>query len=169
MIKIKLRPKEQLFCFYYAKLQNSKEAALKAGFSPLTAELQGDRLLQQDNIQAYIREIAKEQVYDDLLQKVISGLIRLAFSPTNDCVSLLLKNKQELMDKLDTLDLFTISEIKTPKDGCMEIKFFDRYKALDKLIELVQTQSNKSEANEFFQALEAGATLLKKGDMEHGV
>ena len=31
------------------------------------------------------------------------------------------------------MDLFLISEIKRPKDGAMEIKLFDRVKALEKL------------------------------------
>ena len=31
------------------------------------------------------------------------------------------------------MDLFLVSEIKRPKDGSMEIKFFDRLKALEKL------------------------------------
>ena len=34
---------------------------------------------------------------------------------------------------LGQMDLFMISEIKRPKDGAMEIKFFDRLKALEKL------------------------------------
>ena len=33
------------------------------------------------------------------------------------------------------MDLYSVSEIKRPKDGSMEIKFFDPLKALEKLYE----------------------------------
>ena len=47
-------------------------------------------------------------------------------------VSLLYKNSPT-SEELENADLFMVSEIKRPKDGAMEIKFFDRLKALEKL------------------------------------
>ena len=45
-----------------------------------------------------------------------------------------------------------ISEIKKPKDGAMEIKFFDRIKALEKLEQIDSNHTN--EKMPFYLALE---------------
>ena len=50
------------------------------------------------------------------------------------------------------MDLFNISEIKKPKDGAMEIKFFDRIKALEKLEQIDSNHTN--EKMPFYLALE---------------
>lgn len=165
----KLKPKEQLFCFYYAKLQNSKDAAIKSGFSTMVAELQGDRLLQRKDVADEIQRLCKQQEYDDLLQSVIAGLKRIAFSNVNDSIKLVLKEKNSLENLIDTLDLFPIAEIKIPKESAVEIKFCDRFKAFDKLIELINSQNGKQDANEFYKALEAGASLLSKDGSANGV
>ncbi len=158
----KLKPKEQLFCYYYAQLRNCKEAAIKAGFGTLIAEFQGDRLLQRSDIAQAIKKISQQKEYDELLQSVIAGLNRLAFANTNDSVKLILKNREDLEQTIDTLDLFHIAEIKIPKENAIEIKFFDRFKAFDKLIELINTQTGKQDANEFYKALEARANILSQ-------
>ena len=64
--------------------------------------------------------------------------------------------KENIIAKLPSLDLFNVSEIKRPKGGGMEIKFFDRLKAIDKLRELAVEQDNK-EKTSFFDALEKSA------------
>lgn len=165
----KLKPKEQLFCYYYARLRNSKEAAIKAGFSPLIAEHSGDSLLQRKSISDCIKELSRQSEYDELLQSIISGLSRMAFSPINDAIKLALLSKEELETIVDELDLFHIAEIKIPKDNTIEVKFFDRFKAFDKLIELVQAGTGKQDANEFYKALEAGATMLNKDGTADGI
>lgn len=165
----KLKPKEQLFCFYYAKLQNSKEAAIKSGFSSFAPEMQGDKLLQRKDISDEINRLCRQQEYDDLLQSVIAGLKRLAFSNVNDSIKLVLKEKENLESLIDSLDLFSISEIKIPKDNSIEIKFFDRFKAFDKLIELVNSKNGKQDASEFYKALEKGASLISKEGNINGV
>ena len=60
------------------------------------------------------------------------GYQRLAFGNISDAVSLLYMENPSRAD-LSSMDLFLVSEIKRPKDGSMEIKFFDRLKALEKL------------------------------------
>ena len=68
------------------------------------------------------------------------GYQRLAFGNISDAVSLLYIERPTA-EQLKAMDLFMISEIKMfmiseikkPKDGMLEIKFFDRLKALEKL------------------------------------
>ena len=58
------------------------------------------------------------------------------------------------------MDLFAVSEIKCGKNG-VEIKFFDRLKALEKLETLTQ-RSESDKAKELFSAIGKGAAALQE-------
>lgn len=62
------------------------------------------------------------------------------------------------------MDLFNISEIKRVKGGGMEIKFFDRIKALEKLEN--SDVNGFNDAVPFYQALEQGVKALDNDDEE---
>ena len=71
------------------------------------------------------------------------------------------------MRELDDLDLFNVAEIRRPKDGMIEIKFYDRLRALEKMAGLQEQKGG--EAVPFYKALESGARALenrRKGDSE---
>lgn len=88
--------------------------------------------------------------------EIIDGLRRLAFGDITDAIILLYESEDNIINRLPELDLFNISEIKRPKGGGMEIKFFDRLKALDKLRELAEG-TRENGATSFYEALERGA------------
>ena len=88
----------------------------------------------------------------------ICGYERLAFGSVSDAVKLIFSENPNNLN-LDNFDLFNISEIKRPKDGSMEIKFFDRLKALEKLESLCNTNDKSTP---FYRALEESAIALKK-------
>ena len=48
------------FCLEYAKSGNAKESAIRAGYSERTAKNQGARLLNQENIQEYLKALSEE-------------------------------------------------------------------------------------------------------------
>ena len=85
-------------------------------------------------------------------KQIDDGLSQLAFGNVSDAVSLLYMSDEEAVEKLSQLNLFNISEIKRPKGGGMEIKFFDRIKAFEKLRERQNERS--SDDSGFFKALE---------------
>lgn len=87
---------------------------------------------------------------------VCEGLRRLAFGDIKDAVILLYESEENIINALPQLDLFNVSEIKRPKGGGMEIKFFDRIKALEKLREIALSE-DKSRHTSFFEALEKSA------------
>ncbi len=89
-------------------------------------------------------------------KEVCDGLRKLAFGDITDAVSLLFESEEEIISKLPTLDLFNVSEIKRPKGGGMEIKFFDRLKAIDKIREMVNEQTDNKPTS-FYEALEKSA------------
>lgn len=92
---------------------------------------------------------------------VTEGLRRLAFGDIQDAVTLLFETDENILNVLASLDLFNISEIKRQKGGGMEIKFFDRIKALDKLGEMIGSDERHS-AVSFYDALEKSANHIKE-------
>lgn len=92
-------------------------------------------------------------------EQIKQGLTNLAVGDVGDAVSLLFLSDDEILKKLPKLNLFNISEIKRVKGGGMEIKFFDRIKAFEKLNEL--TAVNTNEGLSFYQALEKSVEELR--------
>lgn len=148
-----LTAKEKLFCCMYISCGNAGEAALRAGYKK-RPELQGAELMTRKDILrqiARLREAAPQPGAE-------AGFARLAYGRINDAVKLISGNL--CGEDIDALDLYGISEIKKPKDGCIEIKFFDRQKALEKLY-LINEARTAGEDDSFYRALEdsAGAPL----------
>lgn len=102
--------------------------------------------------------MAKKSV-DEQIKK---GLLDLAVGSVSDAMLLLFLDDEEIIRRLPRLKLSNISEIKRPKGGGMEIKFFDRIKAFEKLQELSGIHGNQGLS--FYQALEKGAQDLKEAD-----
>ncbi|MGN1111600.1 MAG: terminase small subunit [Acutalibacteraceae bacterium] len=128
----KLTKRERLFCRLYCATGNAREAAHRSGFTQ-NPEEKGLELLSDERV---ISEIKKGMERERELAKIkaLKGLERIAFGSISDAVRLVCSDSPPLLS-LEGLDLFLISEIKKPKDGAMEIKFFDRLKALERLMQ----------------------------------
>ncbi|MDF2567122.1 MAG: Terminase small subunit [Oscillospiraceae bacterium] len=150
----KLKQKEEFFCYYYEKLQNPKEAAIKAGYLSFVAEKTAARLLQMPHIIEHIKRAVEKK---EGICSVKSGLERLAFGSVCDPIKLLAVSGNMDEQQIDELDLFHISEIKKQKDGGFEIKFFDRFKALEKLLLLSEQDKGENKMEGFYKALEQSA------------
>lgn len=92
---------------------------------------------------------------------MIDGLRRLAFGDIQDAITLLFESDENILSALPSLDLYNVSEIKRQKGGGMEIKFFDRIKALEKLREMIGTDERQT-AVSFYDALEKSADAVKE-------
>ncbi len=93
--------------------------------------------------------------------KVLEGYEKIAFGSIADSVRLLFCEDISYR-ALKNLDLFSVSEIKRAKGGAMEIKFFDRLKALECMENYSMTNSLNPN---FYKALLDGAKALG-GDEE---
>lgn len=151
----KLSDREELFCRLYLTCRNATEAAVRAGYTT-RPEITAVMLMAKKNIKKTIERMEKENTVCD--NEVRAGLRRIAFASSADAVRLLLSDGTDIQDT-DGLDLFNVSEIKRTKGGAIEIKFFDRIKALEKLGELTASTSADS-ATPFYRALEKGAEAL---------
>ncbi len=147
--------KEKQFCSYYVSSGNYKEAAASAGFT--RPEKNGALLLMREDINAEINRIFNA-ISANCRQKARAGYERLAFGNVSDAIRLMFEDNP-LKEQLKEYDLFNVAEIKRPKDGAMEIKFFDRIKALEKLE--CADDGNKNTVSDFYSALVGG---LKSND-----
>lgn len=73
---------------------------------------------------------------------VKDGYKKLAFGNVNDAVSLIFRSGLTPAE-LKKLDLYSVAEIKQTKDG-LEIKFYDRLKALECLKKLDESGAEQS-------------------------
>lgn len=137
-----------------------KEAAFKAGYI-IAPEKNGLNLLMKNEINEFICEIC-EKKRKTLLDRAYCGYERLAFGSVEDIVELICKSNFSEKD-LRGLDYFNISEIKKNRDGGLEVKFFDRLKALEKLENIAC--NNKNQGLSFYSALEKSAEKLNLSEL----
>ncbi|MBQ3929273.1 MAG: terminase small subunit [Clostridia bacterium] len=145
-----MNAKEKLFCFYFAECGNAERAANKAGF--LNPQKASAGLLIRKDIQTAIEERFRQRE-KMAKQQSLSGYEKLAFGDVSDAVRLIFSNEPS-EEQLREYDLFNVAEIKRPKEGAMEIKFFDRLKALERL-EMAGMSENRSESD-FYKAVIGG-------------
>jgi hypothetical protein len=155
----KLTAREELFCRMYAYCRNGREAAVKSGYT-VCPEINSRKLLASRLVRETIERYSQEM--NITLSEVKAGLRRIAFSSSADAVKLILCPDGQEIDP-EKLDLFNVAEIKRPKGGGIEIKFFDRIKALEKLGDITESDTAENAAcASFYEALEKSA--MKQGD-----
>lgn len=153
-----LTDRQRLFCIYYVKSFNATQAAIKAGYSPSGAHVEGSRLLRNPNVAAEIKRLKNEMTSELFISAidVLNKYIKIAFADITDFVSFgqkdepLFDQKGKPLIDPDTGEQMTFSrnfvsfksnnevdgtiigEVKQGKDG-VSIKLHDKTKALDKL------------------------------------
>lgn len=96
---------------------------------------------------------------------VYSGFEKLAFGRITDAIRLLYSDNAPDADEIDLMDLFNISEIKRAKGGGMEIKFFDRLKALEKM-HILNEENAENAPSSFYEAISKSVIALTQGKDE---
>ena len=151
-----LTQKEELFCIYFVKSRDARYAAAKAGYT-VNIEKTAVKLLLKKNVKERLKELEKQRTAK--LSEVTEGFRKIAFGSVADAVALALLEEKPTREELERLDLSMISDIKIPKTGGIEIKFFDRLKALEKLNEISSLCESES-GSDFLSALENSARAL---------
>ena len=86
-------------------------------------------------------------------EEVVAGYRRLAFGAGNDALRLLFC-EEPTPEELASLDIFNVSDIKRPKNGGLEIRFFDRCEALLRLEAMGSAEGSLDSAKAFYEAIE---------------
>lgn len=84
-----------------------------------------------------------------------NGLERLAFGSINDAVFLVFSEELPPPSTIAKLDLFNVSELKRVKGGGVEIKIFDRQKAIEKMLDYANETDHSATAKNLIEALRA--------------
>ena len=136
-----------LFAQEYVKDLNATRAAIRAGYAKRGAAVTGSRLIRKPNVEYWIAEAQelKARSRDITIERVLEEMRRLAFAQTTDIVTL----KGGWVQIADTDSLTTeqksaISQIRQKKDGELEVKFYDKLKALDSLAKYLGIFSDKN-------------------------
>lgn len=145
-----LKQKRKAFCCSYVLLGNVEEAAVRADFSRECALSEGVACLEFAECRRLIAKL-RNTLADS--GNVISGLKRLAFGSCTDAVYLVFADELPPSSVISNLDLFNVPEIKRVKGGGVEVKLFDRQKALEKLFEFENTCSDRGSAESLIEAL----------------
>lgn len=161
--KQNLKEREKLFCLNYCKSRDPRLAAAQSGYG-VFGERTAIKLLSRSDIRKEIGKIDKTKIVTT--DEVVAGYRQLAFGSIADALKLVYSEKEPDKYDIEKLDLFNISEIKRPKEGSIEIKFFDRLKALEHLENLCCCDSEENSALPFYAAIEKSAAALKDDDNE---
>lgn len=121
------------FILSFVRRGNVKDAAIDAGIDPERAGVDGLRLMARPSVRKQI-EKEREELYANG-SDIRAGLERLAYGRVNDAAALVFADEPDA-EMIARADLFNVSELKKVKGGGVEVKFFDRQKALEKLSEL---------------------------------
>ena len=128
----------------------------------LKARRHGLALLERKDIRKEIERIEKLRRVNR--EEIIAGYRQLAFGNISDAVRLAYSDDKPTLCT-EKLDLFNVSEIKRPKGGGLEIKFFDRIKALEHLEQLCSL-GDDDKALPFYRALENSAAIMRTDKIE---
>lgn len=84
---------------------------------------------------------------------VVDGLKKLAFGKVNDAVRLVFADESPPPEVLMKMNLFNVSGVKKVKGGGMEVQFFDRQKALERLYDYAHAGQSSAAAESLLAAL----------------
>ena len=138
------------FAKMFVRTRNGSETAVRLGAEPEEAKQIEADYLANTNVKKAIHDLDKGD--EQTLCYVKTGLSRLAFGSVNEAVALVFAEEVSRDDVLKA-DLFNVSEIKRVRGGGVEVKVFDRIKALEKLYELENTLTESGRAEALIRAL----------------
>jgi phage terminase small subunit len=117
---------------YLSNGANATDAAIQAGFSPVSAASQGSRLLKNVNVAQEIARRRTEVVANLELstERTLKEVSRIAFSDPRKLVDE--KGKVKPLHELDDDTAAAIASFEVDKDGAIKYKFWDKNSAIEK-------------------------------------
>lgn len=129
-----LSPKQAMFVMEYLIDLNATQAAIRAGYAPRSASTEGARLLANDKVQAYIDDLMDARAHRMLISqdKVVRELARVALFDPHQVYDE--EGRLRPIRDMPADIRAAISSIKHLSDGSIEVKFWDKNSAIDKLM-----------------------------------
>lgn len=155
--------KQERFCEEYMIDLNATQAAIRAGYSPRTANEQAGRLLVNVSIQNRIAQLQAEQSRRTGISadRVVRELAKVAFANAGDIID---PRTASLKSNADRDDLAAVQSVKVKmfgEDGLeQEVKLADKLRALDLLGKHLGMYKDTSEKDPAADALAKAKELL---------
>lgn len=132
-----LNERQKRFCDEYLIDNNATQAAIRAGYSEKTAYSMGQRLLKNVEVSAYIdmRQKARIDRTEITQDMVVTELAKIAFANGMDFATVGKRNRITLTptDDLPPEKRAAVAGVKKGAKGAVEIKTYDKVKALELL------------------------------------
>lgn len=90
---------------------------------------------------------------EKLRKEVMKSLIALSSGRQCDVMKLIFSGEELSPEVMKKMDFSSVSEVKRLRDGGVEIKFFDRYRALELLLKAIQEEEGETTLRQFYEAL----------------
>lgn len=139
--------KRRAFCRAYLACMDAQRAAEQCGLAD------GYELLELPTVRTELENIRAE-ANDICRADAVRRLCAVAFGRPNDAIRLALGDGLT-GGEIDALDLSAVAEFKRSSTGGVEMKFFDRAKALELLCGILGGAEDNGAAEEFFRAVGA--------------
>lgn len=138
-----LTPKQERFVQEYLVDLNGTQAAIRAGYSPRTANMQAARMLAKDNFKALVseRRAAIAQSLEITQERVAREYARIAFADMRhfarvDGGGIGLKASDDWSDD-DAAAVAELSETRSESGGSVRFKLHSKVQALDSLAKML--------------------------------
>lgn len=132
-----LNERQKRFCDEYLIDLNATQAAIRAGYSEKTAYRIGADLLQKTSVSEYLDKRRKAQIRRTEINQdmVVTELARIALANGTDFATVGKRNRVTLTptDDLPPEKRAAVASVKKGKGGVIEIKTYDKVKALELL------------------------------------
>lgn len=161
-----LNPKQQLFVDHYLTSLNAKQAAIKAGYSERSAEVQGSVLLSNPKVKSKIDEAMakRSKKLQITAERVLRELAIIAFSDMGKFAdwsgnTIKLKNSEALRPGLSRV-IQEVSERSSQLGSSVKIKLYDKLKALELLGDHLGLYTEEASTPETDKALDDALAFL---------
>ena len=140
MANKKLTPKQAEFCNQYMIDLNGKQAAIRAGYSPKTAEFQAARLLRKDKVTEYLTKLQSQARKQTEITRgeVLSELAAILRAKITDYLHF---NGSKIafksFDQLTDVQIKAIESIKGNRHGEIELKLHGKSWTIDRICKIL--------------------------------
>lgn len=120
------------FCEQYIKAYNMRMSAIKAGYSPKSAHIIANKLMDKPEVRRYLSWLKLRVLKRNYVNAcdIVEQYTKIAFADITDFVDL--KSGRVKIKDADEIDGQLVVEVKTGRDG-VTVKLADKMVALDKL------------------------------------